>query len=1289
MAVPAVTFTVLPWGRVEAGLLAGVLVSPRLPGDDDPGTILAQYPDFSPWPPPRLRLSGLQVSNGGFLPKVTATQVRDTGLWSQLLPPQTPVAPYDMTALPAPFLSYPAGSIADFLRAQWRAFGRGAARPTVVDLLDDAAFGVLAETWEAGTQEPESLFARARRPPHLDDLELRGVAPSALDLLRFLQPYATPGPDGEVPDIAAPLLDFHAVLGILTSHPWLLERLGLLWRLVVEPAVDLSDGAEVRLVINWEPADPTLRVVRPWTAVTAGSTGFTAAASDEESALPSGLLPVHDTARWQVETVDVDTAGLQIVQLAQSLRRQLAHPDPGMPTTTGLPALRSAGITLRRVDNAEHVAAVHTAVLKRNDQLAAALGAEPGDGEDADLGDGLHFTAEDLFRGVRVDVCDAATGVWRSLTARRGTLRVPPDGPPQAAGEDEGATVTAVASDPAGEAAPRLSETVAHWDGWSLVAGRPGAPLPVDDSGDAAGPPLPAAIEYVVPPGSLPRLRYGRTYHLRARTVDVGGGGLTLADADTLLPFDRSGPVVKEGMTAPVQVGRFEPVPPPVVFTVAPFQPGDAVERLVARTDPASSRSEAAERVVAAAGVAQLTAERHGAFDVSAEELAALYAAFTEAPVPPPPGSTKADLVNATTWRSSTLDLPWSPDPMASAATLIRAPGEPVGDEVFADLGLAGEAAPIAAAPFGVGDPWPHAQAFRLRVSAVPEDAPPHVEWLPRERTLLVQMPWAARARVRLACALPNERALDSFGIWQWMDDVGPEDRKRARAGLWWVLTPYRTLELVSAISSPLRPAWLTDPVDDTVAPYLVAERAAAVGSVHAEVTGKVSVDAKSTGSVDIVARWEEWVDDGVTPPSVRTDPATRPVTSAQVLRLDVPDGPQLGAERTLVSLPPTRHVFGDTRARAVAYGGVAASRFADCFPAAGEPGGSIAVTTPPEAESLARLPSTARPKAPSVQLVVPYFTWTTVQEDELTQRRVRGGGLRVWLDRPWWSSGAFERLAVIYTSPQVDDEVDERIRPYVTTWAPDPAHPWPRETHTLSLPGGGPVDLPRPAAGLPSFPRAVSVVTGLHLDEAHEHGLTVVVAAHDVDWDPERGAWYADVEIRDPRAVPDAPATQPYAPFVRLALARHQPSSLPGVELSAVTVLAPVQLPLDRTATIARDDSTVAVAITGPGAGLLDGSAQMGVEVANSVGGVVPDELAWRPLGELVPMAGGYSLPSGTVPGGILVEGWHGSIELPSIGAGKLRRLVLREYEELTPDPALPDGPSRRLIYADSVVLP
>jgi hypothetical protein len=153
---------------------------------------------------------------------------------------------------------------------------------------------------------------------------------------------------------------------------------------------------------------------------------------------------------------------------------------------------------------------------------------------------------------------------------------------------------------------------------------------------------------------------------------------------------------------------------------------------------------------------------------------------------------------------------------------------------------------------------------------------------------------------------------------------------------------------------------------------------------------------------------------------------------------------------------------------------------------------------------------------------------------------------VRVYLDRPWFSSGDGELLGVVLAPPS-SYPPNEVLRPVVSHWGNDPI--W----TTTALAGG-----PQPA----TFPDAASVATGLVLDELTSAGASAPaggfeVAGHAVQFDNGRGLWFSDIRIEFGSV---------YAPFVRLALARYQPSSLAGLELSRVVLTDFVQLFPDRT---------------------------------------------------------------------------------------------------------------------------
>ena len=104
---------------------------------------------------------------------------------------------------------------------------------------------------------------------------------------------------------------------------------------------------------------------------------------------------------------------------------------------------------------------------------------------------------------------------------------------------------------------------------------------------------------------------------------------------------------------------------------------------------------------------------------------------------------------------------------------------------------------------------------------------------------------------------------------------------------------------------------------------------------------------------------------------------------------------------------------------------------------------------------------------------------------------------------------------------------------------------------------------IPRAGAGVADLTAAETSATALTIDES---GQPVNVAGHSVGYDADRRLWYCDLEFANPGA---------YMPFVRLALARYQPSSIAGVELSHVVLADFAQLTPDRSASLTLDPAT------------------------------------------------------------------------------------------------------------------
>ncbi|GAA1139557.1 hypothetical protein GCM10009664_05180 [Kitasatospora gansuensis] len=1265
-------FTTLPQGRADGRLRLSVFVSPRLRPDGGRGT-LADFPDLADWPATvaamdwQVELDGVPHPTTVSTPAEAAPQ---SGLWRGLFPAGTPVAAHT----PADYADRQVSgySTADALgqvRAIWQAalaagptelpgdeqLLRTVAAATGVDLgwldlvlgqiadrpqppeggPDPAPPGDLDELpdFQPGDGEGRIIEARGQRYPreaawlreqaeraaawqdHLDAVEthrqlvarLRGTTdPGQLDQggLRGLyavrdhhRPAVPTPPEAPHVPVVLPEQDLHRLLALLGGHPAVLRRLGL----IVDLELDAPAGQSgtVRAVPQWTPqlagAGPDHC---PVTRLDPAADTFTAATGPGDL-IERGFLRLTEpdgSPRATPVVADPDGAALATVGAVEGLVRRTLWRDPDEGQgRDGLPALRTAGFSL--------------ALDRRAARLTDAFG-RARDLEAAGLG-GAELTAEDLTRGYRVDVLDTTTGrdgPWRSLTWRQ--RRYSATGAADFTVLEEGyvqpvATGNGDAgSDPGGPL--RIGESLFLWQGWNLAVPRPGTPIDAKDRVGAAAPadgtgPLALAHASRLVPGTLPPLRFGRAYRFRLRAVDLAGGGPALAD-----PLPDGLPAVTEDL----RYTRYDPVRPPELLARAARGPGETVERLVLRSDYERQPVPAVtDRHVVPPRAAQLLAEQHGLLDrdgrpdpaayaLLAELEGGSYAALPEArPDPEFPDVVYLD--------ADRLPMVYLPDPLAKAATLRGLPGRP-------------GTLRISTAP-AEGDSWPRLRPFRLELREGPKGA----RWYAHERLLVVWLPKAARAEVELSSGL--ERAdLELLGVWQWAREAGlatPALTRAAVRGQVWTLTPVRRLSLVHAVRRPLR-----QPRFARLAP----DRRA--GESFCRLVGRLNFSRISTGRVDLVARWTEQVDPGqgnVRAAAGGPEPVADPYTRECETTLSVPldHGPQHAGR---LELAPEQE-FGDTRHRRITYHAVATTAFREYFDP-DDPG----PYTRRSPDLVLDVPASARPVPPKLLYAVPTFGWREhgdlAAESQVGSTR-RGLGLRLYLDRPWYSSGDGELLGVLLAPD--GQQLDGEVGAFTSQWGTDPVQ------------FGRPLSSDRPAAE--HFRSATRRGAGLRLEELPNR--RIAVAGHPVAFDPERKLWYCDL-VLDP--VPGGrPEEQPYHPFLRLALARWQPSAVPLYELSRAVVADFLQLAPDRYATAVPGAAGSSLLVT------LAGAAQREPQQAQLVQArvelrdpLVPDpDLGWSPAGEPV------TLPwDGRV--------WTGEVPLPDGYRPGAARLVLEETE-------------------------
>ena len=643
------------------------------------------------------------------------------------------------------------------------------------------------------------------------------------------------------------------------------------------------------------------------------------------------------------------------------------------------------------------------------------------------------------------------------------------------------------------------------------------------------------------------------------------------------------------------------------------------------------------------------------------------------------------------------LVLPYLPDPLARGVSL-----------VFEDAGLE-RAIPF---PFGTEGftaryrgKWPEIQPFRLVLGGG------ELSGKVAGRLIGISLPPGDVQRFRLASSLQRED-LDLLGPWRSLPGPVRNDQDVAEAaadGWLWGLTPFEDVTLVHAVPRPLEAPRPT---------RLLPLRG--LGSTRVTLNGAVDLHGPSTDRLTAEATWTDPVDD-ITLPIWEERPTNGHAFTSQVLPFeDLAILGPLEADGALPEVGPlhmhaANHELGDTKHRVIDYRFRASTRFPEYFHPdllAPDPGfegdDGRSVVGPTVSVSV---PSSARPAAPVVHSVIPLFRWSdgTEPEQPVARRHGRRAGLRVFLERPWFSSGAGELLGILL-APRGDDTFgppapDDSGFPFVSKWGGDPA--WfsaPVERRPLAvvqldnlLRTTGLDDRPEPG-------RPVTAPQQLPLASLPEQP-TVTVVGYKPQYNRERRLWYVDVAL-DPGPT--------FWPFVRLAVCRYQPDSIAGCHLSPPVRCNYVQLTPERITSVSRtDDRHVRVVVSGPiGIRALADRSHAGRSdaFAEAVGAnrqvvaklqrrdpTINTDLGWQTVAaaELVIRGRGRNqyeaawvgeLDAGTV------------IPLSRPGANPNWRVAVEEWERLPGDPpSSVEAPptafvqpiwERRLIYADEVGL-
>jgi hypothetical protein len=1130
-------------------------------------------------------------------------------------------------------------------------------------------------------------------------------------------------------------LDFHRALTSLNSYPSLMRSLGLVFDVELpgdfcpaSPSAGLYGTIEllkVTLGVKWKlapqftfPSTSYVRDKKDFRAAPATSAAGVTGSQYVPTDVVSGFLALTPD-NFHLLEVDLDGGLLKALGLADNATNARDQSKVG----DNLPSLRSSGIGL--VADARGAQLLQSISDNKGfDQAATSSATFP-----------RALNGRDLLRGFRIDIWTSTTQEWRSLHFRNSTYRFGPSSEIEIQEpREEGflqPTATQPADDPTRKPDPAATaagvpqpgtdiyahERIARWEGWSLSTKRPGLALNSSpDPGLATTPdptigqpltPFKMTTDFAVFPGSLPQLRFGTNYRLRARAVDLAGNSVSL-QAPTLAEF-----ALPAGQTQ-LPYLRFEPVLPPLLVLQQPTAVGATLERMVIRSLnntvelDAVATGDTDHRHVGPPRAGESIAEQHGMFDGSNGKLLGDPTTFsnisardgyeipTQGDVPLEP--------------SANLNVGYLPDPIARGAAFRNLPNTP--DNTSGRVGSGGlsysvlpdvqpRAGSVTYIDFGTA--WPERQAFLLTM----QEGKASPAWDIGNRVLTLSLPKGALTTVDLSSYI-SESDLLLMGIWAWLREYF-EARELAAMqggaaefavgatsdfvalltrlileGGHDMITPARTLTLVHAVQQPLGiPEFVQLPVVHRPTNPIFASTLRnsftpitawrSHGSHNAVLLGALKINGNSTSKIDLEARWKEYTDD-----PAKAGPTTA-WNSAHVenIPLSTTDGGEIFSDGTNtrmvgVYIPSVDtcwfsapfdeldgvvtpgdvaapvHRFDDTKHRWVGYTAIANSRFEEYFP----PGLDF---TRSSDTLLVDVPSSARPLAPDIAYVVPTFGWEQ-QETTNVKSTVRfGNGVRVYLNRPWYSSGDSELLGVIlWNGAAPDYPTRELFKPFFTQWGNDPI--W--KTGFLSN---------VPSVG--DFPNAFDTATALAIEE---NPRPFDVAGHTVQFDPKRRLWFCDIQFSNSLS---------YMPFVRLALGRYQPHSIAGVELSRIVLADYVQLTADRSAVISIDPSDTRKAKVFVGGVAPQPPAQSVIEVTvqRRMANVVSD-LAWEVAPANVVTVTEDS-PAPTEPDAVL---WSGSVLFAKTPPHDEFRIVIREFERIQIDgpPTVAAVLGERMVY-------
>lgn len=1069
-------------------------------------------------------------------------------------------------------------------------------------------------------------------------LDADGFKTVAFEAVKFHEPFKN-----AALALVKPKMDYHEILAALSAYPELLRAIGLVFDLEVPLPAGMAANGTVEVRAAYAKDASTVDRYMKTAYILAPAKKQFMARPKPGSEIVDGMLAVGGEGYFLTQ-IDIDGVTLKLANLASNFVG-VARKKRNATENATLPSLRSTGISLQKSSRAKLVKAqlAQAAKLKNDDAV-------------------LYY--DDVVRGYRVDIADR--GVWRSLCGRTGTCKIKS----LAVDENtEGWVSTALTSAPDdadGTGPKKLHECLWTWSGWSLSIERPGKHLDEDgrliDEENQLHDQVKLEVNLMVPKGSLPTLRFGRKYKMRARAVDLAGNSL---------PVTAESSGIQE--TESVVYSRFDPVLAPGMYPTAPVGYGESENHIVIRKFKKTPNAvKETKRIVVPPEGGVSLAEQHGRFDgPDGKPDPEAYRKIIE----PHDNSNPLEPII----RGPLSDMPYLVDPAARGIRVRYTAPEPPEQKPKEETVYAtfpgswpkiGSVTLIVAPAAGTAHPTPSSAETTVTIPLRPGEI---VDAEINSTTNEVHIPQMGVLNWRPVLAQPALKPISTKFLTL---SHTPETVQRVASPTWTKVNTPAFANLKASVSEGK--VWLVTPDRDFTMVYAtqIPEADAAFdpgflfkrdpGSTSLKVGGRVVLSASAKDcvlkthawSTDEVEAWAAYTDDlDLIEEKVRKT-KTRSVkgTAFKVL---------IGRDE-FSKKPNVQHELGDTKHHEITYTLRAHSRFRKYFDPNWDESEFIRESKP----FTVHAPSTARPASLPVNYIIPTFGWSMdVKPAGIVSRR-QGDGLRVYIHRPWFTSGNGERLGIVLPTTEVT--VNNPLYRYVTLFGADPIY------------GGGKV----PSMPTPAHFKGAQASGTLRIEEVP--GASVVVASYPVEFDEERQLWYADLQIETGGGA--------YFPFVKLALARYQEYSLPGLELGPIAAADFMQLAPDRSATLVWEGpqafrvSLSGIRSTGASPGrIVIGSIEE--KTGRGAEGVwIPTVVDGKELEQIVPFAGlGLSRAIDEA----------GKFTLPASRESKEYRLVVSEYEVFPADTydeplqaggmnpmALLPKTNRRLVYLDVIPL-